>query len=163
MVRLICLLFAAGLAVMCLPLVSLADSDECEDPPYPYPLNPILLEQIIGTVKWQKEFGCCCYNNWLSDAVIIPAGSVPDQCCEDYAPGYTTVNTIKRKDVLPMVSPGIKNVDDDHDGNWDYHMETVQWQTSVCRYNGHDVRSCWPGWKAMTSAYIFECGACPEE
>jgi hypothetical protein len=141
-------------------LLSATSFAECEDPPAAIPLNPALLEEIIGTPQYVYMLDCCCYSNWLSNIIEIPAGSNADQCCDDPAPGYVTRYTIRKRMVLPVVTEGSRNVDDDSDGEWDYHMESIQWETAECTLNGVVVRPCWPGWRAMTETYIFECGDC---
>jgi hypothetical protein len=124
-------------------------------------INQDNIDAIIGTpMQPMIAYECCCLVNFISTTwnTELLSSSV-DYCCGRYNPGTVTNYYSHSFSVLPIVTSGSKNIDENNDGIWDYTQKVTIWYTAKCT-NGEITIDCWEGNFDIHKTNVYKCGAC---
>jgi hypothetical protein len=107
-----------------------------------------------------NQIACCCYDNWNEYDHSEVLYEDQDWCCEENTPGCVTKLHVDFYEIIPTVTSGKWNVDNDHDGDWDEGppvSKTGYW--SDCHCPGQLAQPCFD-WFPLETESSFICEDC---
>jgi hypothetical protein len=103
---------------------------------------------------------CCCFTNAQVGGELSQGEPQQGFCCGQEDANCETIDFLTSYDLIPVVHSGSWNIDDDHDGNWDYDTVPLVTAQVICFCDGYPPVYCFQNPIVLTTGKIFSCGSC---